>query len=357
MIRNATLLSCLLLLCGTIRAQAPTNDTCAYPQVLPVNGLLECPLLGVACDNSLATWDGDFPLCDGDGLNYFDLWYTFNSEDHSEVFIALQPGTITDWGVEVIDTCFGTSLVCGVWPLFEYTVPTVPNTDYLIRVFTNADFGSPGTYSLCLSAEDPPLICDGDVVKSDLGDTTATICKDGVPDPFTFVHYSQGIGSNILVLTDDGDNVIAEIPAGYIDADTLRDGAFRIHGISYDGSLLNFVGGISIRDVESDGLCLELSDTYFELFVDLCTGLHEGLATGWDLRSTADHLVITGPATGGQAELWVHDALGRPVLRQSVVTGPMGRCMIAWPDGLAHAAYVVRIRSHEGNSAVARVVR
>ena len=357
MIRKATLVLLTALLANTLHAQVPTNDTCAYPQVLPVNNLLECPLFAVPCDNGQATWDGDYPLCDGDGLYYYDLWYTFNSEDHTEVFIALQPGTVTDWGIEVIDTCFGTSLICGVWPLFNYTVPTVPNTDYLVRVFTNADFGSPGTYSLCLSAEDPPLICDGDVVKNDMGDTTATICKDGMPDPFTFLHYSQGTGSNILVLTDDGDNIIAEMPNGYIDADTLRDGVFRVHGISFDGNLIGFMDGVSIRDVESDGLCLELSDTYFELFVDICTGVDEDRGADWDIRSTTDHLIITGPEAGGQAELGVHDALGRPLMQRSIATGSMGRCVVPWPTGLAQAAYVVRLKPTGGDPIVVRSVR
>jgi hypothetical protein len=325
--------------------------------VLPVNDLLECPLLAVPADNSQATWDGDFPLCDGDGLNYFDLWYTFNSEDHSEVFIKLQPGTITDWGVEVIDTCFGTSIICGVWPLFDFTVPTTPNTDYLIRVFTNADFGSPGTYSLCLSAEDPPLVCDGDIVKDALGDTTATICKDSVPDPFTFTHYTQAIGNNMLVLPDDGDNVIAEMPNGYIDADTLRDGVYHIHGISYDGVLTNFAEGVYIRDVESDGACLELSDGHFVLFVDLCTGLGEEDPAGWDLSSTGDRLVVMAPGAGGQADLWVLDALGRQVFQQRIVAGPQGRSTIAWPAGLAGAAYVVRVQPHGGDPVVKRLMR
>ena len=123
-----------------VAAQIPANDSCAFPQPLPINDLLECPLFAVPGDNGQATWGGDLPVCDGNGLSFPDVWYSFNSDIHSEVFLRLLPGTMTDWGIEVMpDSCLAGAFVCGVWPLFEFAIPTTPATNSRIRVFPNTD--------------------------------------------------------------------------------------------------------------------------------------------------------------------------------------------------------------------------
>ncbi|MBK9274902.1 MAG: hypothetical protein IPM49_10220 [Flavobacteriales bacterium] len=354
MARIPTLLAAAAL---TLRvaAQIPTNDSCAFPQPLTINDLLECPLLATPGDNGQASWGGDLPVCDGNGLSFPDVWYTFNSDIHSEVFLRLVPGSITDWGIEVMpDSCLATSFVCGVWPLFEFTIPTTPGTNYRVRVFTNTDFGAPGTFGICLSAAMPPLLCDGNIVKTDQGDTTLTICKDGLSDLLTFVSFSQGTSPVILVLTDDGDNIVAELPGGLLEADTLRDGAYRIHAVSWDGALFGLEAGLSIRDLTSDGACLELSDNFVELFVEICTGV-QGVEVGQRAVWMDGDVLCIGPDRDQQgAWVTVLDAVGRSVHRSWVSAGSTSR--ITLPE-VARGALLVRLDSEGSPPVVRRVVR
>ena len=335
-----------------VAAQIPANDSCAFPQPLPINDLLECPLLAVPGDNGQATWGGDLPVCDGNGLSFPDVWYSFNSDIHSEVFLRLLPGTMTDWGIEVMpDSCLASSFVCGVWPLFEFAIPTTPGTNYRIRVFTNTDFGAAGTFGICLSAAMPPLLCDGNIVKTDQGDTAVTICKDGFSDLFTFVSFSQGIAPVILVLTDESDNIIAELPGGVLEADTLRDAPYRIYGVSWDGSLFGLESGLSIRDLTSDGACLELSTNFVELFVELCTGIdgpQQDADAAWMDR---EDLLI---ATDLGAWVTVLDAVGRQLHRSWAPGGANTR--IALGDA-ARGALLVRLEREGRPPVVHRVVR
>lgn len=338
-----------------VAAQVPANDSCAFPQPLTINDLLECPLLAVQGDNGQATWGGDLPTCDGNGLSFPDVWYRFNSDVHSEVFLRLVPGSITDWGIEVMpDSCLASSFVCGVWPLFEFAIPTTPGTDYRIRVFTNTDFGTPGTFGICLSAAMPPLLCDGNIVKTDQGDTSLTVCKDGLSDLLTFVSFSQGTSPTILVLTDDGDNIIAELPGGLLEADTLRDGGYRIHAVSWDGALFGLESGLSIRDLTSDGACLELSTNFVELFMEICTGLEEPGVDVRTVRMDGEDLVIgTGPSGPG-AWVSVLDPVGRLLHRSWAPGGTSTRITL---PGSAKGALLVRLDSDGLAPMARRVVR
>jgi hypothetical protein len=335
-----------------LAAQVPANDSCAFPQPLPINDLLECPLFAVPGDNGQATWGGDLPVCDGNGLSFPDVWYSFNSDIHTEVLLRLLPGTMTDWGIEVMpDSCLAASFVCGVWPLFEFAIPTTPGTNYRIRVFTNTDFGSAGTFGICLSAAMPPLLCDGNIVKTDQGDTTVTICKDGFSDLFTFLSFSQGTAPVVLVLTDESDNIIAELPGGVLEADTLRDAPYRIHAVSWDGSLFGLESGLSIRDLTSDGACLELSTNFVELFVELCTEIDEHQQHASAVWMDGEDLLIS---TDGGVQVTVMDALGRQLHRSWAPAGGNTRIGLADP---ARGALLVRLDDDRRPPVVHRVVR
>lgn len=337
----------------SVVAQVPGNDSCAFPEPLAIHDLLECPLLAVPGDNGQATWGGDLPACDGNGLSFPDVWYSFNSDVHSEVFLQLVPGTITDWGIEVMpDSCLATSFVCGVWPLFQFTIPTVPGTNYRIRVFTNTDFGSPGTFSLCLSAAMPQPLCDGGVVKTDQGDTTVTTCTDGMADPLTLVSYSQGSAPTTLILTDVNDTIITELPGGLLDADTLHTGTYRVHAVSWDGNLTGLAPGRSTNNLHSDGLCVELSDNHVSLYVELCTGMTDAQADPRTVRMDGEALLIGIGAAGPAAHVTVLDPLGRLLHRGRAPAGTDTRIAL---NGRARGTLLVRLDS-EGRAPLVRRV-
>ena len=66
--------------------------------------------------------------------------------------INLDWGTATDLFVEVLDVCNGNSIFCDVSPQ-PYVVPVTPATDYVVRVFSNNDFGVGGVFTICITGD------------------------------------------------------------------------------------------------------------------------------------------------------------------------------------------------------------
>lgn len=129
---------------------APDNDDCADAEVLTINPAGGCPGNATDGDNGNATFTGADPACDAGAGGYQDVWYTFNSGGNSTVQVDLGIGSIGDIGIELFDACGGTSLFCD-FSLLTYVLTVDPATDYLIRVYTNTDFGTGGTFTICLS--------------------------------------------------------------------------------------------------------------------------------------------------------------------------------------------------------------
>jgi Secretion system C-terminal sorting domain len=80
------------------------------------------------------------------------VWYSFNALGNDVVTINLSMGTIGDIGIEVLDGCGGTSLFCDFSAL-TYDVPVTPGAGYVVRVFSNNEFGAGGTFGICISAD------------------------------------------------------------------------------------------------------------------------------------------------------------------------------------------------------------
>ena len=137
-------------LIATACAGGPANDDCAGAVEVDVELPADCPANAVTVDNTGATQDGPFNTCDAAGT-LLDVWYTFNSLANTEVMIDLAPVTATDWVVAVFDACGGAEVFCFVNPVGPQVVAVTPGTDYVVQVYSNSDFGVPGTFTLCIS--------------------------------------------------------------------------------------------------------------------------------------------------------------------------------------------------------------
>ncbi len=130
----------------------PTNDDCANAVGLPVWTATDCPQNGAQGNNAQATQDAGDPSCDATTGQYLDMWYSFNSGPNTAVTINFDNVSMGDAVVVVYDGCNGTELSCVIGPVAPYDVTVAPNTDHVVRVYSNTQFGAGGEFSICLSA-------------------------------------------------------------------------------------------------------------------------------------------------------------------------------------------------------------
>jgi hypothetical protein len=133
----------------------PANDECASPEILTVGADCTNPTPG---DNTLATESELGPACDGtnDSL-YIDVWYSFNSGTNTSVDVDVTPSDLmTDWVLVVLDACDGIELLCAIQPVGPRTVTVTANTNYVVRVYSNTQFGLPGPFTICVTGTPPP---------------------------------------------------------------------------------------------------------------------------------------------------------------------------------------------------------
>jgi uncharacterized protein YjdB len=109
------------------------------------------------------------PSCDLPGV-YNDVWYTFNSGAFTSLNLTVNLGTAALIGVEFYSGCGtlaaglsldGTPGNCD----FNTSAPNpsvitglTPNTTYRMRMFTNASYDTPGTFTTCLTTPTPPTV-------------------------------------------------------------------------------------------------------------------------------------------------------------------------------------------------------
>ena len=96
------------------------------------------------------------PSCDPGDIR--DVWYSFNTGNNTQITINATLGTATWVGVELYTTC-GTlatelSTICS-FDLISSNPTTITgftiNTTYRLRIFTNATYDTPGTFSIYLN--------------------------------------------------------------------------------------------------------------------------------------------------------------------------------------------------------------
>ncbi|MBK8340642.1 MAG: T9SS type A sorting domain-containing protein [Flavobacteriales bacterium] len=137
---------------------APTNDDCANATQLPLNLLTDCPANSLAGSTFTATQDAGDPTCETASGTYQDVWYTFNSGSNASVTLNLDPGTMPSWALVVSLGCGGSEVYCEADPLAPAVIAVDPNTDYIVRVYSNTEFGAGGDFAICATANFPTSI-------------------------------------------------------------------------------------------------------------------------------------------------------------------------------------------------------
>lgn len=161
------------LTCSTIRYKmtagnlvAPVNNNCASPTILTPSA--NCNLVNGTTLGATEDLLPD-PSCDLAGI-FNDVWYSFNSGAFTTLNLTVNLGTAALVGVECYTSCgnLATGISLGGSPGncdFNTNAPnpTVlsglsPNTNYLFRLFTNASYDTPGTFTTCLTTPPPPTV-------------------------------------------------------------------------------------------------------------------------------------------------------------------------------------------------------
>ena len=159
--------------CSTIRFKytagsvtVPANNLCANASTLTPNA--NCNLTS---GTTLGASEDPYPdpSCDLPGV-FNDVWYTFNSGAYTSLNLTVNLGTAQLVGVEFYTACgtlatglslSGTAGNCDF--ITNAPNPTVitgltPNTTYRMRLFTNASYDTPGTFTTCITTPPPPTV-------------------------------------------------------------------------------------------------------------------------------------------------------------------------------------------------------
>lgn len=163
----------------------PANDLCA--NATSIN--LQCPGSTTSTSGTTIGASEDAildPSCDGGDIR--DVWYSFNTGNNTQVSITATLGTATWIGVEIYTSC-GT-LATGLSTICDYNLlspnPTVitgflMNTTYRLRIFTNATYDTPGTFSIYLNT-----ISNSSTLSSVSGTDNQTICLNNSITSITY---------------------------------------------------------------------------------------------------------------------------------------------------------------------------
>lgn len=325
----------------------PVNDDCATASEVSVSLLADCATNAIDGNNTFATSEvGNTPGCDATTLYYADVWYRFNSGENTAISIVFDPGTMTDWGITVSDACSGGSeLACESNPAVPVDVTTLPNTDYWVRIYSDMGAGSGGEFTLCISGTAPTIVCDGSTVSSSDGSTNITVCQDGDPDVIDVTNTSTSIQAYDYVVTDESDIIVMLMAMGSLDFNALPMGIYRVHGLSHNGALQGVSPASALAEVTSDGACLDRSDDFVTVTVEICSGVAEQTSTAWGLfpNPTSGAVNVRYTGTGTVATIDVLDMGGRIVVSERTVVANGQVHMLRGGSVLAPGAYTVRL--------------
>jgi hypothetical protein len=178
----------------TACALPPANDECATSIYLPINPPQACPANGQIFTNVNSTVSASTTqTCDAVPAGYKDVWFKFNTANYGDLSLTITPITAVGLKAALIFECGGFEIQCfsnanGTFNLTGLN----PVADYVLRVWTPATGGTPGTFKICLSdiCDAPTATLSGSYVMCAGGTVQAKVDFTGY-SPWTFV-YSNG---------------------------------------------------------------------------------------------------------------------------------------------------------------------
>ncbi len=340
----------------TVEDCSPANDDCINAAPLAINAVDDCPANAVAGDNTYADSDGGVPSCDQTGSYLFDVWYTFNAGENTEVNLALDPGTMQDWAIAIYDGCGGNELGCFLNPASPITFSTAAFTDYVVQVYSNFTNGNGGAFSICVSGAVPSVVCEGGLVQTTSGFFTVDVCQDADADVIDFTNNSSSNEQYTYLLTDDNDVIVAVLADGSLDFNSAPIGVYRVWGISHNGDLVGADPGELATAITSTGTCIAFSDNYVVVNVEICFGIEQTSVAGWGLFPNPGNgdFYIVAP-TDGRTLVEVIDIGGRVAHATSELLAAGHAQAIPLGGKLAPGAYTVRLTGN-GQVATLRLV-
>ncbi len=114
--------------------------------------------------------------------------------------------------------------------------------------------------------------CDGGEVSSDAGEEVI-VCLDDTEDVLTFSNNSLSSDDTYAyVITDEENFIIAILGGDSNDFNAAEAGVCRVWGLSYQGTLdpTTIEAGDPVFGVQTDGICLELSDNFIQVTRQEC---------------------------------------------------------------------------------------
>lgn len=148
----------------------PENDLCSNASNLDVNLPGQCPGNAVEGTTLGSSNEGVVTGCEPENQ---DVFYSFNTGSFNTISIGLIAGTATDIGFSLLESCTGEEIDCLFNQTGPFNVSLTPQTDYILRINTNTDFGNPGTFQICLQG-----VYDCPALEANIGDA----CDDGDPN-------------------------------------------------------------------------------------------------------------------------------------------------------------------------------
>lgn len=338
----------------------PANDECSSAEFVAVRLLETCASGLVHGDNTYATQGAAAaPLCGDEDHIYPDVWYVLNTGENTGITILFDPGTMTSWGISVQDACDGRELLCEVRPAAPVDLDTRPDTQLLIRIFSDLSTGDPGRFTLCVTGAVTSTICDGASVSTTEGETSLTICQDAASDVIDFATTGTAPVNYTYVVTDADSIIVAVVAGNSLDFNGLMVGSYRVYGISYDGMLVGASVGEELERVTSTGQCLGISSGFVEVRVEICSGVEEARsANAWSLwpNPNEGRFNLVGGGTEGPVDVHVFGPDGRLLHEQRMVTRPNALLPVQLPVHIAPGTYMVRILSGGQGPSIHRVV-
>lgn len=389
---------------------SPVNDNCANATSLTVNAPADCPANAVEGDNSVATQDGGDPDCDTTTGQFLDVWYAFNSGDYTTVTINIGVGTMEDLVLEVLDGCAGASVYCDFGNVTN-EVTVTENTDYLVRVMSNTEYGNGGTFTICITGEEEGPT--NDYCTAGASGVGLGLEERIINVTFSNINNNSPNVSPVAPAYQDFTSVVGNVTTGQsysIAVDVARDGANTSYSenqvlvwIDFDqngdfagagelvytsaiGSVDIYEGNIAIPANATLGMTrmrVRLHDTHngsqytnnfnntpcglasygevedYNLNIDFGTAVQEGTAANWSVFPNPNNgdFTISSGNESGKVQVEVLDMTGRLVNAEQryMVRGEQTTFNMA--GRLAAGTYVLRLTSEAGRYEQRIVVR